>query len=391
MLKYWLWLSSLKGIGTSGAVRVLRRFGSPRDVYFAAAAEYRQVEGLQRGEIDALSNKSFNDAEKIMEDCENGDIQIVTLQDSIYPERLRNIYDPPLVLYVKGRLPVIDEEPAVAVVGSRDATPYGIVTAERLGTQIVEHGGIVVSGLARGIDSGGHRGALKAGGVTVAVLGCGADVVYPKENQRLYDDIVAAGAVISEFPPGSGVLPGNFPRRNRIMSGLCISVVVVEAPEKSGALITASLAAEQGREVFAVPGNIDAPQSTGCNALIRDGAPLAGSGWEILREYAPLFPDKICERPKKKYELMSKKPITPPAKEVGAETAKKLPDIDQDALSQDERDIFELLCASESPQHIDDIIEAVQIPASRVLSALTLLELGGAVIQEKNKRFRLRS
>lgn len=194
------------------------------------------------------------------------------MQDAAYPGRLKNIYDPPCLLYVKGRLPVFDEELAVAVVGTRDCTPYGVACAEKLGYGLTCGGAVVVSGLAKGIDAAATRGALRAGGVTVGVVGNGLDIRYPYESGYLYEDVAAAGALLSEYPPGARPAKAHFPARNRILSGLSAATLVVEAPERSGALITAGTAMEQGREVFAVPGPIDAPASAGCNRLIQDGA-----------------------------------------------------------------------------------------------------------------------
>ena len=194
------------------------------------------------------------------------------MQDADYPVRLRNIFEPPSLLYVKGQLPVIDEEVAVAMVGTRKASPYGVEAAEKIAYGLSRQGAVVISGAAAGVDSASHRGALRAGGKTIAVLGNGLDVVYPAENEWLYRDIAASGALISEYPPGTAAESWHFPVRNRIISGLSLATVVVEAPEKSGALITANTALEQGRDVFAVPGPIDAPMSRGCNRLIADGA-----------------------------------------------------------------------------------------------------------------------
>ena len=209
--------------------------------------------------------------------------------DAAYPGRLKNIYDPPALLYCKGRLPLLDDLLCVAVVGTRDCTPYGVACAEKLGFGLASGGAAVVSGLAKGIDAAAIRGALRAGGVTVGVVGNGLDVYYPYESRYLYEDVASAGILLSEYPPGTEPASGHFPVRNRIISGLSLAALVVEAPEKSGALITAATALEQGRDVFAVPGPIDAPASVGCNRLIRDGAGLVSDASDILREYEGRF------------------------------------------------------------------------------------------------------
>ncbi len=266
-LKYWVWLTALPGLSGQSRRALLEHFGSPESVYYAEPPELLQVEGVTAEQVRLLSDKSLAAADRILEDCARKDIFLLTMQDVLYPQRLRNIYDPPLLLYGKGAMPLFDEEVAVAVVGTRRCTPYGVRTAERFGFEMSKQGALVVSGLARGIDAAAHLGALRAGGLTAAVLpGCGVDVVYPTENDRLYEDVAASGVLLSEYPPGAEPLAWHFPARNRILSGLCLAVLVVEAPEKSGALITAATALEQGRDVFAIPGQLDAENGVGCTA-----------------------------------------------------------------------------------------------------------------------------
>ena len=265
-LKYWLWLTELPGLTNQTRLALLRHFPTPEDVYYADPEEVLLTEGITREQAKLLEDKDCSGADRILADCQQLDLDLLTIQDAGYPNRLRNIYDPPCLLYVRGRLPAFDDEASIAVVGTRDCTPYGVSVAEKFGYGLAAGGALVVSGLARGIDSAALRGALRAGGRTAAVLGNGLDVVYPKENRYLYEDVAAAGALISEYPPGTEPSRGHFPVRNRILSGLCAATLVVEAPERSGALITAGTALEQGRDVFAVPGPIDAPASAGCCA-----------------------------------------------------------------------------------------------------------------------------
>ena len=292
-LKYWLWLTELPGLTNQTRLALLRHFPTPEDVYYADPEEVLLTEGITREQAKLLEDKDCSGADRILADCQQLDLDLLTIQDAGYPNRLRNIYDPPCLLYVRGRLPAFDDEASIAVVGTRDCTPYGVSCAEKLGYGLAAGGAVVVSGLARGVDSAALRGALRAGGTVTAVLGNGLDVVYPPENQYLYEDVAAAGALISEYPPGTPPEAKHFPVRNRIMSGLCLGTLVVEAPARSGALITAGTALEQGRDVFAVPGPIDAPASVGCNRLIRDGAGLVSDAWDILGEYEPRFPDKL--------------------------------------------------------------------------------------------------
>lgn len=382
MLKYWLWLSSLRGVGPVASTRLLERFGTPRDVYFAASAQLSELSWLGATERKALADKSMDAVERILEACEEKDIRIFTLQDSQYTERLRNIYDPPLVLYVRGTLPDMDNEAAVAMVGSREATMYGLMTAEKLAAQVTEHGGLIVSGLAKGIDAASHKGALRAGGRTVAVLGCGVDVVFPKENEQLYEDVISAGAIISEYPPGSEPLGMHFPQRNRIISGLSLAVVVVEATRRSGALITAALAADQGREVFAVPGNVDVPQSAGCLSLLREGANIASSGWDIVRDFVPLFPGKLIEKPRRKGGLISES-LAVPEEDSGNPAVHRAPPPE---ISEEERLVYD--CLGEHSLLADEISDLTGLQVEKVLSALTVLESAECVIQEPGDRFR---
>lgn len=393
-LKYWIWLSECKGLTNRSRALLLDHFGSPEDAYYADAAEYALVEGLAKKQLELLADKSTAAADKILGDCQRLGLRVLTMQDADYPARLRNIFEPPCVLYVKGTLPAFDEEVAVAMVGTRACTPYGTSCAEKLAYGLARQGALVVSGAARGIDSAAHRGALRAGGVTVAVLGNGLDVVYPEENASLYRDIAAAGALLSEYPPGTAAEGWHFPIRNRIISGLCLATVVVEAPlERSGALITANTALEQGRDMFAVPGPIDAPMSRGCNRLIADGAGLVSESWDVLREYESRYPHKILgervELPhtlgyQARTEQEDARRETPPAK------AETLPTLDLSAdhgLTDDQLALLRAL--REGEKQVDDLIELTQIPTRRVLSALTMLELDGYAAQNGGKRFSL--
>ena len=395
-LRYWLWLSALRGVGRTVKLRLLYQLGTPENIYFADEVALAQA-GADRKAIDALrSGSSLTEADRILGDCHRLGLRVLTIQDTEYPDRLKSIYDPPLLLYVQGRMPVIDEEVAVAMVGTRDCTPYGILAAETLSHAMARQGALIVSGLARGVDAAAHRGALLAGGLTAAVLGNGHDVIYPAENRRLYEDIAASGVLLSEYPPGTRPEGRNFPVRNRIISGLCLAAVVVEAPFGSGALITAETALEQGRDVFAVPGPITSKASQGANRLIRDGAGVAGESWDVLREYADRFPHKLrCVRvePPKVVGYEAREAAAAAAREIPAAPEEKAPDLPplrlyDSGLTDDQIAILRCLREAGTAQ-IDDIIEATQIPARRALSALTLLELEEQVRQESGKRFTL--
>ena len=408
MQLHWIWLATRAGLGDRGRMLLLQRFADAEDVYFAETGEYARVEGLSPEAISSLQEKSLAEAEQILADCQRENIRILTWQDALYPKRLKNIADPPVVLYYKGTLPQVDALPCIAVVGTRGASAYGMSTAKRMGYQIAACGGITVSGVAFGIDAMAMRGALSAGAPVIGVLGCGADVVYPAANRALYADTQRQGCLLTEFPPGTPPIGWNFPRRNRIISGLSCGVLVVEAPEKSGALITARQAADQGRDVFVVPGNIDVPSCKGSNALLRDGAIAVSSGWDVISEYQDRFPGKITENrtdsrqtaypdeleeqplqvaqtpkvPEKKHRKSifgKKKEIdnTPSSPYIAADKPRP-------ALSADEETLLSFIGADGAL--VDDVISDAGLPAGQVLAMLTMLEVKGVVARLPGKR-----
>lgn len=408
MLLHWIWLATRPGMNDRIKAEVLRHFGDPEDAYYADPASYAGVEGMTEDAAALLQDKDLKEARAVLEACENQNIGILTLQDAMYPNRLKNIADPPLVLYFKGKLPEFDALPVIAVVGTRDATPYGLKTAKNLGAQIARCGGLVISGLATGIDAMAMRGALSAGKAVVGLMGCGVDVVYPANNRSLLTDTQRYGCLLSEFPPGTPPYKWNFPKRNRVISGLSCGVVVVEAPKRSGALITASQAAEQGRDVFVIPGNVDVAACAGSNALLRDGAIAVSTGWDILSEYQALFPELIrkdglpslqtlypdeeaavraAERPagkvaQKAHVLKNKGAEAPSGdkkaidKEPNAPYSEKI-DTEDPALTGDERAILRLLRDGE--QLVDDVIAESGLTPGAALSTLTLLEVKGLI------------
>lgn len=385
MLKYWIWLAELPELTNQARLALLRHFGTPENAFYADAGEILLTEGITRAQAEALDNKSLAAAERVLEDCRRLGLRILTFQDAEYPNRLRNIYDPPFLLYVRGRLPLVDEEPVITVVGTRTCTPYGETCGEKLGYGLARGGAVVVSGLARGVDAAATRGALRAGGVPIGVVGGGVDVVYPPEHRYLYEDVAAAGALLSEYPPGTEPDRTHFPVRNRIMAGLAVATVVVEAPLRSGALITANTALEQGRDLFAVPGPIDAPASAGCNRIIRDCGFIVTEARDVLERYAERFPDKLrLEEAREEPETLGYQ-----ARRERAEVPKAAPpplSVSGSSLTDDQIALLRAL-SDEEPRLADDLIEETGIPARRVLSALTLLELDGHVTQHTGKRY----
>ena len=383
MLKYWVWLSELKGLRNQTRLALLRRFGDPESIFYADADELLLTDGVERSQLKLLENHDLAPADRILADCQRLDIRLLTLSDAAYPGRLKNIYDPPALLYCKGRLPLLDDLLCVAVVGTRDCTPYGVACAEKLGFGLASGGAAVVSGLAKGIDAAAIRGALRAGGVTVGVVGNGLDVYYPHESRYLYEDVASAGILLSEYPPGTEPASGHFPVRNRIISGLSLAALVVEAPEKSGALITAATALEQGRDVFAVPGPIDAPASVGCNCLIRDGAGLVSDASDILREYEGRFVLNLKESREQPETLGYQARMVPEPKPVAPTLSLRHSDAE---LTDDQIAVLKALSDTE-PMQVDDLTELVEIPTRRVLSALTVLEIDQYVAQHPGKRY----
>ena len=388
-LKYWIWLSELRGLRRQTRVALAQHFETPEELYYADPGEVLLTEGITREEIAALQNKDLRRSEEILEVCERQDYRILTIADAAYPRRLRNIFDPPILLYCRGRLPLVDEEAAIAVVGTRSYTPYGALCAGKLGGQLAAGGAVIVTGLAHGIDSLAAKAALRNGGRVLGVLGCGLDVVYPRGSEELYEDVAASGALLTEYAPGTLPLSGNFPVRNRILSGLSVAVLVVEAPERSGALINANTALEQGREVYAVPGPIDAPGSVGCNRLLRDGAGLVSDGWDLLREYEARFPGKLRQDPARRevpetpgYEQRERQ-----REEQRQKTRKLPPRLDPAGAELTDDQIALLRTLTEEPMLVDDLVEESGIPVRRVLSALTMLEIDGYVSQAPGKRY----
>ncbi len=358
-IKYDIWLANATQKRPRAANELLEHFGTSEKVFFADREYYERLPFLRRSEVTALCDKSLGAARKILDTCREKGIGIITVADAVYPFRLKNIYDAPVVLYVRGSLPEIDDEVVVSVVGTRKSTAYGIRSASRVGEELSKGGAVVVTGLARGIDTGAAWGAIEGGSPVVGVLGCGIDVVYPAENGRLFEAVCKNGAIISEYPPGTPPDKFRFPARNRIMSGLSLAVAVIEAPMKSGALITANHAAEQGRDVFVLPGNADSPACEGSNQLLMEGAAPFIKGSDILSNYFEQYPDK----------LMTKHESPEKPKEAGA-----TPEEISDEL---QRRVYEALW--KGPMRPDELIEACGGDAAAVLTAITMLQLSGHI------------
>lgn len=378
MLKHWIWLSQRGNISKRRLYELLQQFGSAESVYLAQKNDYSVIDGITANAVKSLLDKNLSYAEDTLRECAKQNISILTIADEEYPQRLKNIADPPCVLYYKGTIPKIDEEAAIAVVGTRRGTPYGLMCAKQFGVQLAGSGCMVISGGARGVDTMALRGAMNTGAAVVCVLGCGVDVAYPSENESLFSEIANNGWLVSEYEPGDKPLRANFPARNRIISGLSVGVLVVEAAKRSGALITAEHALDQGRDVFAVPGNIDISTSFGTNRLLKEGAIIARSGWDVASEYQTRFPEKIHQYTTSvPLEIRSEQNTVPKKHEQITEmiSPKNYIDVNEilDQLNDDEKKVIMVL--KNKPMHIDELVNRCSLLTTQTLVALTMLEV----------------
>jgi DNA processing protein len=354
---FWLALKSVPLVGNVTFRKLLDHFGSPEKVLSATESELAAVRGIPPAVVASLLKHDGIDwAKKEWEITRNNGARLVTLQSPEYPKLLRHLPDPPPYLYVKGT--ELCSDTAIAIVGSRQATGYGIATTQKMARELARQGITVVSGMARGVDAAAHRGALMEQGSTIGILGCGVDIVYPRENRTLFAEMATHGALVSEFPMGTLPLAENFPRRNRIISGISQGILVVEAAEGSGSLITAQCALEQGRDVYAIPGNIQSSNSRGTNRLIKQGAKLVETAEDILEDL--------------------------PQQSGLCATAPPLP---RTAFSPQEATIFSLLSAN--TLHIDEIAARSALTVAEVSAILLRLELIGIVSQLPGKHFLL--
>jgi DNA processing protein len=389
-LLYWLALHLVPGLGSGNAVKLIRKLGSPERVFHASVSELEAC-GARPGVAQSIvSGVSFEDAAAEADRVRAAGAQIITLHDPSYPPLLKEIYDPPILLYARGCAGLLSAH-QIAVVGSRRPSPYGTAVANKLSGELAEAGLAIVSGMARGIDTAAHHGALRAGGGTIAVLGCGVDVVYPAENKKLAAEIAARGLLVSEFPMGSVAFPQNFPIRNRIISGLSAGVMVVEAAQYSGSLITARLALDHGREVFAIPGNIVSRLSWGPNLLIKQGAMLVQEWKDVVEA----LPDPIrsaifrAQQAKMQQQLLEGLADTAGAESLAEPVASdgKAGQSAGPGLAPLEKRLLQLLQVDVST-HIDALIGELETePPSGIIAALCELELAGHVRQLPGKSY----
>ena len=395
MLLYWMWLAQCNEVKDGVKAALVRHFEDPERLFFAEKQQIldAEIQGLTGEQIDALLVHDLSAAEEVLADCAKAGLQVLTYDSPLYPNRLKAIYDPPIVLYYRGTLPDFDKLPTVAVVGTRHPSVYGRQAAKRLGGEIAGAGGLVVSGLAEGIDGAAMEAALSAGFPAVGVLGCGADVVYPRKHKALFQETERLGCILSEYAPGSPPIGWHFPRRNRIISGLSCGVVVVEAPERSGSLLTAKHALEQGRDVFVVPGNVDMESFRGSNRLLRSGAIAVSSGRDVMEEYDLLYPEKLL--PKQVSAKPKEKEKLPPVQEAPAILKKKTIDNGDSPPYSGQNDILQGLSADEQTvmtaigagiESVDDVIARTGLPSGKVLGILTMLEIRKKIVRHPGKR-----
>lgn len=412
---YWVWLAESIGAGSKAYGPLLERFGSAYEIYRADEEELYKIPDVSERELVRLCDKNLDAAQKIVDYCTRSGVGILTYDGEKFPKRLKTIRNSPVVIYYKGRLPDFDRRLCIAVVGTRKTTEYGEQTAYKMGYELAYAGAVVVSGMALGADGIAACGALEAHGVTCAVLGCGIDVVYPRDHKRLMDRIIEHGAVMTEFSPGTPPAGYHFPIRNRIISGLCQGTLVIEADVKSGALITANEALYQGRDVYALPGNINGVNSEGTNKLIKEGAKIVTRADDIIAEYEFLYSDSISyerlkhakessffdrgtlerygvrsryptpekkentlppERKEEKHTATETGPEKKPKKRFGG-VLKKKNEPDTSMLDDVCRAVYEIMPDGASVSA--DVLAGSGVPAKDIMSALTILEINGFI------------
>jgi DNA processing protein len=372
---HWLALTSVPGLGSITILRILERFRNPQAVFRASASEL-EASGLSPAIARSIaSGIAFEDAADQHERMLRAGVTLLSIQDQRYPALLREIFDPPAVLFAKGRLELLERH-GIAIVGTRRPTPYGVACAGRLAGDLAKAGLTIVSGMARGIDTTAHQAALEVNGDTIAVFGCGIDQVYPSENRRLYDQIAENGLLLSEFPMGSPAFPQNFPIRNRIISGISEGVLIIEGAQHSGSAITARLAGEHSREIFAIPGNITSKMSWGPNILIKQGAKLVQEWTDVTNELSAKVRRDLTLEGQQKILLEGQ------AGDVDAATL-----LDLDPLKALARKILAKL-EVDRPQQLESLLESFDgVSSSEMIAALFDLELSGLVRQLPGKNF----
>ncbi len=378
---YWIWLQHGMGFG-SATDEVLAAFPSPEEMYSLGEREWRISGAVSPRQADRLCSYSPEESENIVRRCDDNGWTITTTDMPSYPKLLRRLRDVPLVLYSRGDLSALRGKLPIAVVGSRNASEQSMKIAQDFSSELAQAGAVVISGGALGVDSAAHTGALSAGGITVAVLGCGINVPYLMKNEALRNDISKRGALVSEFPPDTPVYKASFPMRNRIISGMTVATVVIQASEHSGSLVTAARAAEQGRDVFAFPGDVTNGDFYGANKLIKDGAKPIFCARDILADYAVLYPSlgiRLDGAAPKQQPVPQKSAIVPAVQQ--ATGSPELPD----RMSEYSKGVYSIM--SKTPVHVDEIVKTSGFEPNKVFTALTELEICGFIKLLEGKRY----
>lgn len=390
---FWLWLSAINDVDPASRAALFQAVPSPEAFFRLSEKEYCAIEGISRKAAKNLANKNLEDAIRAKEFCENRGIQVLPFDSPLYPARLKAIYAPPAVIYIKGKLPLVDENAVISVIGTRKASEYGIRMGRSIGYEIARCGGIVVSGLTAGVDAAAAEGAIE-GGTCIGVLGTSIELA----RSPLAEKVSRQGALVSEYAPGTPTQRAFFRARNRIAAGLSLGVVVVEAPEKSGTRLFVNEALDQGKDIFALPGNVDSENSAGTLRLLKEGAQLVSHGWEVLEEYQSRYPDKIDtdihdtlllqQKPekaparkisKKKAEWKRKAEAIPPPEPKKEENKNSF--LMPDNLTEPQQQIVKAI--QNQCRCIDGIINETGLPAGQVLSQLTMLEIRGIIRRER--------
>lgn len=400
--KYWIWLATQLGQGSPYGRILYDYFGTVEKIYLADENQYRDAE-IPPQIIAKLMDKSTTTADHILGECQRLFLLIMTYQDADYPDALRQIVNPPLVLYIRGNRIRIDERLTIAVVGARKCSGYGITATSKITLELATAGALVVTGMAEGIDSAAVRGALKSGKPMVSIVAGGVDIPFPRENYKLYEDVTQVGAVMSEYPPSTPHRGPHFPIRNRILSGIAQGVFVPECELSSGTMLTVRSAVEQSRDLFALPGNVDTPMSRGPNRLIKDGAILVQDVRDILEYYQGQYPllrtrlspeataqrveDVVRQVKAKNPTPRKEKTEAPPEPQEPQDLREFIPKSEQTSKFTDDQIVI-LHAIEDGVLTPDQLVDRTQIPAKRVLSALTMLQVQGAVVEASNRKFR---
>ncbi len=395
MHSYWIWLAQRPGLLPRQRKELLSHFSDIQALYRAETAQFSRL-GIRGKALNALADKDLGESQQILAACTQQQIGILTYGDAAYPTSLRQIPDPPMVLYYIGKLPDLENLAAIGVVGTRKATPFGLKAARRISGELARCGAAVISGMAYGIDSAATEGALEQGGLALGVLGCGIDRIYPAASRALYYRMYKDGCLLSEYPPGEQPRKWYFPARNRIISGLSLGILVVEAPQVSGALITARAALDQNRDVFAVPAP-DAPAYMGGNGLLEQGATPAENGWDILRTYSLRLPGRFQEAPPlpgHSWDIPPAVQPLPPGNSADKKTIDKGPTPpysvveNRPGLSPQAQAVLDAL--AQGDDETDNVIARAGLDPSNSLAVLTMLEMRGLIVRLNGRRIALK-